>query len=95
MASDGDIWMATGHREGPRKRPETMPNIGAIYHFDASEDIWGDKTNLSPSGYLNVSARQSGYPKLVNFDNHVRLFYFEQAPGESWKLWQRVIKDEM
>lgn len=93
LLSWGDIWMATGHWEfGEEGVVEGMPNLAAYYYYEAASGRWNGPVNVSPNAYQNLDLREGMNPKLVLFNNEVRLFYAEQKPGKEFEYYQRIFK---
>lgn len=88
---NGDIWITMGHRDGPRATTDPTPNIGSYFYFDAATKTWSERTNLSPPGSLNVSAREMGHPQLLRWNGQTHVFYAEKKPDEDWKHWHRIL----
>ncbi len=62
--------------------------------YDAANAQWNGPAALSPSGYRNGGYRHGSAPKFAEIGDRVVMFYAEQAPGESFKFFQKVLQQD-
>ena len=86
---NGNIWLAGSGNWGSRRNKRIGPARSCYHYYEEAQRKWHEKIFLSSEDTVNVDTFYPG-PRLLWYNNQVRLFYAEQKPGENYKLYQRV-----